>query len=122
MAGGWRITSGLLLVPVAVVGLAGCGAGTGSGNASGMGSANASSGGALWRKKRPSSIGAPSLAAFTFTVANAATFGWLDPSALPLTPVAAIPYAAFEALHQWHFEPNAASKYEVTVNFEPPAK
>jgi hypothetical protein len=47
MAGGWRITSGLLLVPVAVVGLAGCGAGTSSGNASGMGSANASSGGAL---------------------------------------------------------------------------
>ena len=42
MAGGWRIASGLL-VPVAVVGLAGCG----SVSASGTGSANASSGGAL---------------------------------------------------------------------------
>jgi hypothetical protein len=43
---------------------------------------------------------APGSAAFTFAVANAATFGWLDPSALPLTPVAASPYAAFEALLQ----------------------
>jgi hypothetical protein len=47
MAGGWRIASGLLLVPVAVVGLAGCSTGT-SGAASQAGSvANASSGGAL---------------------------------------------------------------------------
>jgi hypothetical protein len=43
---------------------------------------------------------APSSAAFAFAVANAGTFGWLDPSALPLTPVAASPYAAFEALLQ----------------------
>lgn len=47
MAGGcWRIASGLLLVPVAVVGLAGCG--TSSGGASGTGAAaKASSDGAL---------------------------------------------------------------------------
>jgi Neuraminidase-like domain len=43
---------------------------------------------------------APSPAAFAFAVANAATFGWLDPRALPLTPVAASPYVAFEALLQ----------------------
>jgi peptidoglycan hydrolase-like protein with peptidoglycan-binding domain len=43
---------------------------------------------------------APSSAAFAFAVANAATFGWLEPSALPLTPVTASPYAAFEALLQ----------------------
>ena len=42
MAGGWRIASGLLLVPVAVVGLAGCSTGTSPGTV-----ANASSGGAL---------------------------------------------------------------------------
>jgi hypothetical protein len=48
MAGGWRIASGLLLVPVAVVGLAGCSTGTSPGTASQLGSmANASSGGAL---------------------------------------------------------------------------
>jgi hypothetical protein len=39
-------------------------------------------------------------AAFNFVVDNAATFRWLDPSALPLTPVTASPYAAFEALLQ----------------------
>jgi hypothetical protein len=36
--------------------------------------------------------------AFNFLVANAATFRWLDPGALPLAPVSASPYAAFEAL------------------------
>jgi Tc toxin complex TcA C-terminal TcB-binding domain/Neuraminidase-like domain/Salmonella virulence plasmid 28.1kDa A protein len=37
-------------------------------------------------------------AAFTFLVQNASTFGWLDPSALPLTPTSASPYLAFEKL------------------------
>ncbi|HXT80553.1 MAG TPA: neuraminidase-like domain-containing protein [Acetobacteraceae bacterium] len=36
--------------------------------------------------------------AFAFLVRNAATFRWLDPSALPLAPVTASPYDAFEAL------------------------
>lgn len=40
----------------------------------------------------------PSPAMFTFMVAQASVFGWLDPSALPLAPVAASPYAAFEKL------------------------
>jgi hypothetical protein len=38
--------------------------------------------------------------AFAFIVENAATFGWLDPAALPLTPVGSSPYAAFERLLQ----------------------
>jgi hypothetical protein len=41
---------------------------------------------------------APSTAAFSFVVANAGTFGWLDPSALPLNPVRSTPYTAFEVL------------------------
>ncbi|MEM5404426.1 neuraminidase-like domain-containing protein [Paraburkholderia unamae] len=36
--------------------------------------------------------------AFNFATASAGTFGWLDPSALPLTPVTASPYQAFEKL------------------------
>src|SRR5262249_22907279 len=36
--------------------------------------------------------------AFNFVLANAVTFRWLDTSMLPLTPVSASPYAAFEAL------------------------
>ena len=36
--------------------------------------------------------------AFTFVVENATTFGWLDPSTLPLAPVTTSPYAEFEAL------------------------
>jgi hypothetical protein len=43
---------------------------------------------------------APSPAAFTFIVQNAGTFGWLNPATLPLTPVTASPYAAFETLLQ----------------------
>lgn len=35
---------------------------------------------------------------FTFVVQNANTFNWLDPSALPLSPTNASPYAPFEAL------------------------
>ena len=41
---------------------------------------------------------APSTTAFSFVVANASRFGWLDPSALPLNPVLSTPYTAFEAL------------------------
>jgi hypothetical protein len=41
---------------------------------------------------------APTSTAFAFLVENAATFGWLDPSRLPLAPVASIPYLAFEKL------------------------
>jgi Tc toxin complex TcA C-terminal TcB-binding domain/Neuraminidase-like domain/Putative peptidoglycan binding domain/Salmonella virulence plasmid 28.1kDa A protein len=40
----------------------------------------------------------PTEAEFAFAVQNAATFNWLDPSALPITPLTASPYAAFEAL------------------------
>jgi len=48
MAGGcWRIASGLLLVPVAVVGLAGCGKGTGHPAAASTSAAKASSNGAF---------------------------------------------------------------------------
>ena len=41
---------------------------------------------------------APDVASFTFAVQNASSFGWLDPSALPLAPVASASYSAFEAL------------------------
>ena len=41
---------------------------------------------------------ATNIASFTFAVQNASSFGWLDPSALPLAPVASASYSAFEAL------------------------
>jgi hypothetical protein len=40
----------------------------------------------------------PTAGEFAFAIQAASSFGWLDPSALPLAPVAASPYAAFEAL------------------------
>ena len=40
----------------------------------------------------------PTAAEFAFAVQVAGSYGWLDPSALPVAPVAASPYAAFEAL------------------------
>jgi Tc toxin complex TcA C-terminal TcB-binding domain/Neuraminidase-like domain/Ubiquitin-activating enzyme E1 FCCH domain/Salmonella virulence plasmid 28.1kDa A protein len=40
----------------------------------------------------------PTQTEFAFAVQNAATFNWLDPSALPLSPVSASPYAQVEAL------------------------
>jgi hypothetical protein len=40
----------------------------------------------------------PTETEFAFLIANASSFNWLDPSALPLTPVATSPYAQFEAL------------------------
>ena len=39
-------------------------------------------------------------ATFTFLVQNASTFRWLDPSSLPVVPVATSSYPAFEALLQ----------------------
>ncbi len=40
----------------------------------------------------------PTETAFAFAVQAAASFGWLDPSALPVAPVTASPYTQFEAL------------------------
>jgi hypothetical protein len=40
----------------------------------------------------------PTEAEFTFLLQNAATFGWLDPSALPIASTSQSPYAQFEAL------------------------
>ena len=40
----------------------------------------------------------PTTAEFSFVVQNAGVFGWLDPSALPLTSVSQSPYPQFEAL------------------------
>ena len=40
----------------------------------------------------------PTTAEFSFVVQNAGVFGWLDPSALPLTSVSQSPYPEFEAL------------------------
>jgi hypothetical protein len=39
----------------------------------------------------------PTEAEFTFLTQNAASFGWIDPSALPLNPTSASEYDAFEA-------------------------
>jgi hypothetical protein len=40
----------------------------------------------------------PTATEFAFAVQAAGSYGWLDPSALPLVPVSASPYAQFEAL------------------------
>lgn len=43
------------------------------------------------------------------------------PTLVSQTNAPTLAYAAFEALHQWQFQAAAPVKYEVTVDFKPPA-